>query len=575
MAIINPDFVISAIRKIYEIVNEIEDRISLLSLTGEQETRILRHVNTLNLLLEDLKPLQTRRDLPESFNQALLDLVRQLERCRDICQPVRVNEGKSLFEKGRSLLNVPDRNRLVGDLEKGLEGAVNNFTLILSAESLKAADDIQTHVTSQFTQITSIINNPDVGFFTSTSKISLKPPHKVEELAFEENGEFLDISWNDTKNKENSVLYYEMMYSDGKEEIYLPQIKSEDKFVRIGEPRVRPGKYYSFKIRAVNKGGHSEWSNEIRARFKKGVPERPTKPTIQVEGPNSVIVSMLQPTEDQGNGAPITSCIVEYAANDGNATMWESLICSLKECLTAENKIKVTIDKLNADTLYDFRVKFQNEVGCSPPSNSTTCQTHVPIPGIPEELRVSTKRTSSMIKIRWVPPSINPQTVDRYELQMRTKKGEWHHVAYSTKTSAKATGLKQDKLYFFRVQALNRKDQSCGFTDTIEAETRFGKAAKAALTPLVFVGGTLAAPFSSALAGGVGGGFTAAESVDNKAGAVAAGVAGGVAGGVGGGIVGTIGAPFVGGALAHTFVHWGDEYSDQSSDEDEVEKLKL
>ena len=158
--------------------------------------------------------------------------------------------------------------------------------------------------------------------------------------------------------------------------------------------------------------------------------------------------------------------------------------------------------------------------------------------------------------------------MDRYELQMRTKKGEWHHITYSTKTSAKATELKQDKLYLFRVQALNRRDQSYGFTDIIEAETRFGKAPKAALTPLVFVGGTPAAPFSSALAGSIGGGFTAAHSVDNKAGAVAAGVAAGVAGGVGGTIVGTLGAPFVGGALAHTFVHCGDEYSDQSSDED-------
>ena len=106
MAIISPDFVISAIRKIYEIVSDIEDRISLLSLTGDQETRILRHVHTLNLLVDDLKPLQTRCDLPESFNQALLDLVCQLERCCNLCKPVDVREGKSLFEKGHNLLNV-------------------------------------------------------------------------------------------------------------------------------------------------------------------------------------------------------------------------------------------------------------------------------------------------------------------------------------------------------------------------------------------------------------------------------------------------------------------------------------
>ena len=561
---------ISTVEKIYNIVSEIEDRISLLSLTGDQETRILRHVHTLNLLLDDLRPLQTRRDLPESFNQALLDLLRQLERCRDICQPVHIRGRKNRLEKGRDLLSIPERSRLVCDLERGLEGAVNNFTLILTAEGLKVADDMQTSIRSQFSQMVLAINNPDVGFFTGASNIAVKSPHKVDELKIEENGEFLDISWSDTKNKENLILYYEMMCSDGKREIPLPQIKPKDKFVRIGEPRVRPGKYYSFNIRAVNEGGHGEWSEETRARLKKWVPERPSKPTIQVEGANSVIVSVLQPTEDKSNcnGAPITSCIVEYAANDGNATKWESLTHSLKKRSTADNKIKVMMDNLNANTLYEFRVKFKNEVGCSQPSESTICQTDVPIPGIPEELRVSTKRTSSMIKIRWAPPSINPDAVHRYELQMRTKKGKWQHITYSTKTSAKATGLKQDKKYFFHVQALNRQDKSCGFTDPIEAETRFGKAAKAALTPFVFVGGTLAAPFSAALAGGIGSGLLAADLVDDKAGAVAAGVAAGVAGGVGGGIVGTLGAPFVGGALAHTFVHCGDEYSDQSSDED-------
>ena len=568
MEIISKDNGITAITKLWDFFSWIKDRISLLSLTGEQERRILRHVRTLNLLLEYLKPLQTRCDLPESFNQALSDLVFQLERCHKLCQSVNVCEDKSLLDKGDSLLSIAERNRLVSDLEKGLEGAVDNFTLILSAEGLKVADDIQTHVTSQFAQITTIINNPDVGLFTSTSKISLKPPHKVEELTIEENGEFLDISWNDTKNKENLVLYYEMVYDDGNLEIYLPQIKSKDKFLRIGEPRVRPGKFYTFKIRAVNKGGHSEWSNEVRARFKKGVPERPTKPTIQVEGPTSVIVSVLQPTEDQSNGSPVTSCIVEYFANDGDTTMWESVACSLQECLLADNKIKVTIHELNGDTLYEFQVKFQNEVGCSPPSNSIKCQTQIPIPGIPTELRVSTKRTSSMIKIRWGPPSINPEAVHRYELQMRTKEGEWHHITYSTKTSAKARELNQLKVYFFRVQALNRRNESCGFTDTIEAETRVGKVVQVVLFPLAFVLGTLVSPFSCAIGGGIKSGRLAANSVDNQVGAVAAGVVAGVAGGLGSGIVGTIGAPIIGGAAVYMIFTEGNDYSDQSSDEE-------
>ena len=552
-----PGCAVADIGKILEVAYEIKNCINLKeSLTSEQEAIISRHVAGLNLLLKVLKPLQTRDELPGSLNQPLLDLLPELKRYHDKCQAVHVRRVKFCCGIFRS---VPNNSQLVGDLEKDFEGIANNLTLIINTGD----------VMLQFVQIPPIIIN---NVNPHTRKIALKPPHKVEEFAVEENGEFLDISWNDTKNKENLVLSYEMMYSDGEVEILLPQIKSQNK-VSIGKPLVQPGKYYSFKIRAVNKDGHSEWSNEMRV-LKKGVPERPSKPTIQVEGPNSVIVSVLQPTEDQSNGAPVTSCIVEYGPNDayGNTTMCGSLTCSLKECSNADDKIKVMINKLNGDTLYDFRVKFQNEVGCSPPSESTTCQTHVPIPGLPEKLRVSTKRTSSMIKILWFPPSVNPEAVHRYELQMRTKKGKWQHITYSTKTSAKATRLKQNKKYFFRVQALNRKDQSCGFTDTIEEETRLGKAARAALAPLVFVGGTLSAPISSALVGGIGGGLLAAESVDNKAGAVAAGVATGVAAGVGGTIVGTLGAPVVGGMMTYGFIKMtgGDSCSDQSSDEEET-----
>jgi hypothetical protein len=199
------------------------------------------------------------------------------------------------------------------------------------------------------------------------------------------------------------------------------------------------------------------------------------------------------------------------------------------------------------------------------------------VPGPPRELRLSTKRTSKMIKIRWFPPEDHADKVERYELQMKRKmKHDWEFVCYSYKLSAKATDLKSNTEYLFRVYSRDKNGDG-NFSDTIEGKTRLGKAAVAALTPLVFVGGTLASPFIGTAVGGVGGGLLAGkatvDSIDNTAGAVAAGVpagvAGGVAGAVGGGVVGTVGAPVVGGVLARQFVKHGDSYSDQSSDEDD------
>ena len=72
-------------------------------------------------------------------------------------------------------------------------------------------------------------------------------------------------------------------------------------------------------------------------------------------------------------------------------------------------------------------------------------------------------------------------------------------------------------------------------------------------------------------------GVVVADGIDSKAGAgaagittgVAAGVTGGVVGAVGGGVVGTLGAPIMGGVLARKFVKHGDNYSSQSSEDED------
>lgn len=189
------------------------------------------------------------------------------------------------------------------------------------------------------------------------------------------------------------------------------------------------------------------------------------------------------------------------------------------------------------------------------------------VPSAPWCLRVSTKRTANLIKIRWKEPELNAHAVNHYEMQMRSKKSGWAEISTSTKCSAKATHLSSDTKYFFRVRAFNGRGESSDFSSEIEAETRLSKAARALLSPLVFLGGTIAGPVVGAGIGGVGAGLLAAEKIDNKAGAATAGTAAGVAGAAGGAVLGTVGAPFVGGVAAHMFVH-GMSWSPQSSDDE-------
>ncbi len=187
------------------------------------------------------------------------------------------------------------------------------------------------------------------------------------------------------------------------------------------------------------------------------------------------------------------------------------------------------------------------------------------VPGAPLWLRVSSKRTASSIKIRWQEPSYHAHAVHHYEMQMRSKKTGWARIATSRKLSAEATKLSADTKYFFRVRAINGSGRAGNFSGELEAETRFSKAARAILSPFVFLGGTAAGPLVGAVGGGVGAGVLAAANVDNKAGAAAAGTAAGVAGASGGAILGTVGAPLIGGAATSRFVK-GESLSPQSSD---------
>ena len=389
---------------------------------------------------------------------------------------------------------------------------------------------------------------------------SLPPPSPVNSFAVEldeENNRLL-LSWGNDNNA--LVDHYEIeLCNDGGDNKYFT---TESRLLEITEPLVEPGKRYTFRVRAIGRGGAGRWSEKKTIYFRTAVPTKPQKPKIVVESTKEIIVSVPRPSEQECNGAHVSHCIVDCRSVDGNSTEWESLACPiLQQSSHEEDSIELRIEGLEEDTSYDVRVKFRNAAGDSQPSETVRTQTNEPKPGMPLNFRVSTKRTANMIKLRWSQPD---RFACRYELQMRTRRGNWSRVLYSERLSAKATDLNQDTKYYFRVRAVNRSGYWSNFTEEINAETRFSNLSKAALAPLVFIGGSLASPI---ILGGLG---LASEIVDSDRETLleqADGLTDGIFLGVAGLILGIPAAPFVGGFLTHKFVNWGDDYSDQSDDD--------
>ena len=79
----------------------------------------------------------------------------------------------------------------------------------------------------------------------------------------------------------------------------------------------------------------------------------------------------------------------------------------------------MTIESLNPDTPYCFRVKMINGAGESKPSDYIDVITDQFKPDPPQDVHVSSKRTSTTIKIRWKKPAVNPQAACAYNVQIR------------------------------------------------------------------------------------------------------------------------------------------------------------
>ena len=115
--------------------------------------------------------------------------------------------------------------------------------------------------------------------------------------------------------------------------------------------------------------------------------------------------------------------------------------------------------------------------GAPNPGTSVPLQSTL-VPGAPENLRVSTKRTETLIKVRWQPSSNFPEAAACYELEMHpmmSLKVSWKVVATTNKLSAKITHLQPDTSYEFRVQAMNTEGTPGPYSETITGSTKASK----------------------------------------------------------------------------------------------------
>ena len=323
-----------------------------------------------------------------------------------------------------------------------------------------------------------------------------------------------------------------------------------------------PDQKYFFRIRAKNEEG---WSvpSDIISHCTKPLPEKPLKPCtpkVTFHTPTEASITVNAPENIATLEVPILCWEICYFLDD-----WKRM--TYKPEFTEETS---TIDNLSIQKSkkYKFAVRALNEAGWSDYSETVT--KHSGRPCKPENLRLSGKRSHSLIKIRWSAPEEDSTIITHYEVNKGDKNNVFETRCYSIAAkylSATFLGLKQNTNYTFRVRSVNDTIES-EWSEVLVANTRIHKAIKGAFSPVIWALGTVVAPLATPIGAGIAGGV-----IGNEASGKGAAVAGGVAGTAAGVVAGTVGAPLVGAAYAHYFVHGMDPLSDQSDDESDPDSI--
>ena len=480
-----------------------------------------RHVESLQKLSRGFKELH-ETELPQSCSDCIVRFHDSLDISMEICNTLEDREKPLAAEERRTELENLDR------------------------ELKRAQENLQVALTRvKYVQSKKHVKNTEESVASGPKKIE-KP--KVTQMHGED---LMVVAWNDTVNPREEISHYEICYDCETGDVVSAQ--PHESSCKLNVLKISLGCVYTVQVRACNGAGPGEWSDPVLFRFYQGRPNRPRWLEVGLRLSTEAIVVAKRPSEEDENGSPVTHCIVEYRESNAETPIgWTSLKHPFEESSTKE--LEISVKNLERDTAYSFRLKMVNAFGESGATEKLDLTTHKPVPCGPSYVHFSLKRGANFLKLRWWPPVYHPHSVAKYEVQIRKAKSQsdsdWEDLPVrGNKKSVKATGLKSDTKYSFRVRAITHEGEIGEYSEEKQGETLYGPLGQFLCTTGAFFGGTLGGPLTGAAGFGIGAAINAFEHFYEDSPQI---LTAGAAGCIGGAILGTVCPSAVGIASAIT-----------------------
>ena len=239
-----------------KIVGIIEDWIATVEENDEMRGKIARRAEVMKGILEQLQA-QTIPDCP-TVGTALKDLETSLENCKREMDTMK-SEKKKLFRAGAW-------NRKLQGLCEELTAAAGILNLALGACSLQHQLEQQRRLEKALQELVKAQQeavNPQAGVYCYTSKKDAVSPYAEVVASSETDEYFLAIGWRPSKSRDRTS--YEVQYDEEHQRSVF--VGPKETGVKLGKPKVDPGRLYRIRIREITSSEPKKWSSTITVRM--------------------------------------------------------------------------------------------------------------------------------------------------------------------------------------------------------------------------------------------------------------------------------------------------------------------